>query len=57
MWCSTSKGGTKHEMVFWDVHDPARTIIVSLEHERHKKLIIDVVDPEATAAQLRAARG
>jgi hypothetical protein len=41
--------------VFWDVTDLSRTIIVSLEHERYKKLIIEVDDPEATAAMLRAA--
>ena len=33
------------ELVFWDVHDPANTIIVSLAHERYKKLIMEVVDP------------
>jgi hypothetical protein len=44
-----------HELVFWDVIDLSRTIIVSLEHERYKKLIIEVDDPAATAAMLRAA--
>jgi hypothetical protein len=43
------------ELVFWDVHDPARTVIVSLEHERYKKLIIEVSDVEGTVARLRAA--
>ena len=43
------------ELVFWDVHDPARTIIVSLDHEHYKKLIVEVADPPATLAQLRAA--
>jgi hypothetical protein len=43
------------EMVFWDVHDPARTVIVSLVHERYKKLIIEVPDPSSTIAELRAA--
>ncbi len=43
------------ELVFWDVRDPAATIIVSLDHERYKKLIIEVNDPEAVAARLRAA--
>jgi hypothetical protein len=43
------------EVVFWDVHNPARTIIVSLDHERYKKLIIEVADPDATTLQLRAA--
>src|SRR5258708_2576147 len=26
------------ELVFWDVHDPANTVIISLAHERYKKL-------------------
>lgn len=45
----------RQELVFWDVRDPARTIIVSLDHERYKKLILEVADPLATVAQLRAA--
>src|SRR5439155_9530836 len=43
--------GTFHyhgELVFWDVRDPAKTIIVSLDHERYKKLIVEVADPDAT---------
>lgn len=44
------------ELVFWDVHDTTKTIIVSLEHERYKKLIVEVSDPEATAAMLKSAR-
>jgi hypothetical protein len=43
------------ELVFWDVRDPARTVIVSLEHERYKKLIIEVSDVAGTVARLRAA--
>ena len=42
------------EIVFWDVLDPARTVIVSLEHERYKKLIIEVEDVAATVARLRS---
>ena len=43
------------ELVFWDVFDPARTVIVSLDHERYKKLIIEVPDVAATVARLRDA--
>jgi hypothetical protein len=42
------------EMVFWDVHDPARTIIISLEDETYRKLIIEVEDPVRAVALLRA---
>jgi hypothetical protein len=45
------------ELVFWDVRDPAGTIIVSLDHELYKKLIIEVPDPQAAAARLRTASG
>ena len=45
------------ELVFWDVRDPAQTIIVSLDHEHYKKLIVEVADPIATAALLRSASG
>ena len=45
------------EMVFWDVHDTTHTIIVSLDHERYKKLIVEVADPQSTAATLNAAAG
>jgi hypothetical protein len=43
------------ELVFWDVRQPANTIIVSLDHERYRKLIIEVEDPSATVARLRDA--
>jgi hypothetical protein len=43
------------ELVFWDVIDPEKTIIVSLNHERYEKLILEVADPEAVVARLRAA--
>ena len=43
------------ELVFWDVHDTTKTVIVSLDHERYKKLIIEVADPQATASMLNAA--
>ena len=43
------------EVVFWDVRHPANTIIVSLNHERYRKLIIEVNDPSAVVAQLQRA--
>ena len=43
------------ELVFWDVLDTTKTIIVSLEHERYKKLIIEVADPGTTAAMIETA--
>jgi hypothetical protein len=44
------------ELVFWDVRSLERTVIVSLDHERYKKLIIEVADPEAVVALLNRAQ-
>jgi hypothetical protein len=44
------------ELVFWDVRSPEWTVIVSLDHERYKKLIIEVADPEAVVASLNRAK-
>ena len=34
------------ELVFYDVHDPDKTIVLELDHERYKKLIVEVDDPQ-----------
>ena len=46
--------------VFFDVHDPERTIAIDLADESYKRLIVQVDDddtPEATAERIRAALG
>jgi hypothetical protein len=43
------------EHAFWDVHDPDRTIVVELDHERFAKLVLEVEDPQATVAAINAA--
>lgn len=35
------------DFVFWDVHDPEKTIVIELEHEHFAKLIIEVAEPAA----------
>lgn len=45
------------ELVFWDVHEPAKTIVVELDHERYKKLIIEVADPEREVEKIRGCIG
>lgn len=42
-------------LVFWDVHDPARAIVVALAHQKYKKLVVEVEDPQGTALRLRQA--
>jgi hypothetical protein len=44
------------ELVFWDVHDPANTVVVSLVHEHYRKLILEVASPAATVSLLNSAR-
>src|SRR5580658_7483581 len=34
--------------VFFDVRDPEKTIVLELDHERYKRLVIEVADPAAT---------
>ena len=42
------------DFVFWDVHDPEKTIVIELEHEHFAKLIIEVAEP-ARAVRLLAS--
>lgn len=43
------------EHAFWDVHDPGRTVVIELDHERFAKLVLEVEDPQATVAAINAA--
>ena len=44
-------------MVFYDVHDPEGTIVLELDHERYKRLIVEVEEPEKTAAMISRQLG
>ena len=33
--------------VFWDVHDPNKTIVIDLHDERYNELVVEVDDPQA----------
>ena len=39
--------------LFWDVHDPQRTVVVELAHENYDELVIEVADPAAAVSLLR----
>jgi hypothetical protein len=43
--------------VFFDVHDPERTIVIDLDHEHYKRLVIEVENPAETVRLLQAAIG
>ncbi len=40
--------------IFWDVHDPEKTIVIDLRHERYAKLIVVVESPAETVAAISA---
>jgi hypothetical protein len=41
--------------VFYDVHHPERTIVLELEHEHYKRLVVEVADPAAAVANIEGA--
>jgi hypothetical protein len=43
------------EFVFYDVHDPERTVVIDLEHEHYKRLVIEVERPDEVVRTLRNA--
>jgi hypothetical protein len=42
-------------IVFYDVHDPEQTIVLELEHETYKRLIVEVEDPQKTRTIIEKA--
>jgi len=42
------------QRVFWDVHDPTKSIIVELHDERLAELIVEVNDPLFAVEQIKA---
>ena len=52
------KAGTFYQdggLVFWDISNPAHTIVVELDHERYQKLVIEVADPQAAVTLINDA--
>ena len=41
-------------LVFWDVRHPDRTIVIELEHEHYRKLIVEVEDPDQAVRQINS---
>ena len=41
--------------VFYDVHDPERTVVIELDHEHYQRLVIEVASPAHVVETLRAA--
>jgi hypothetical protein len=41
--------------VFWDVHNPEKTIVIDLHDERYSELVVEVADPEAAVKLIQSA--
>lgn len=41
--------------VFWDVHNPEKTIVIDLHDERYNQLIVEVTDPQAAVRLIQNA--
>ena len=41
--------------VFYDVHDPEHTIVIELDHEHYRRLVVEVADPAAAVRLLEDA--
>lgn len=41
--------------VFFDVEDPERTIVIELEDDEYRRLVVEVADPPATIRMLQTA--
>lgn len=46
---------TDGDRVFWDVHDPAKAVVIELSGQRYARLVIEVADPAATVALVERA--
>ncbi|RKE22573.1 hypothetical protein [Streptomyces sp. TLI_171] len=43
------------ELVFWDVKNPAKAVVIELADERYARLIVEVDDPRAAVALVEQA--
>jgi len=48
---------THGELVFWDVHDRRKALVIDLHDEKYARLVIQVGNPPVTAGMIRAAIG
>lgn len=42
-------------VVFYDVHDPERTIVIELDHEHYDRMVVEVEEPEIEAGKVGKA--
>jgi hypothetical protein len=41
--------------VFYDVHDPERTVVIELDHEHYQRIVTEVANPADVVQTLRSA--
>ncbi|HVB54482.1 MAG TPA: hypothetical protein VNF24_09880 [Candidatus Acidoferrales bacterium] len=41
--------------MFWDVHRPGHAIVITLQHEHYRALVVDVDDPDAAVQEISQA--
>jgi hypothetical protein len=46
-----------HEWSFWNIRSGKNVVVIELESERHKQLILDVDDPERVVEMVKRAMG
>jgi hypothetical protein len=39
--------------IFWDVHNPANTVVITLRDERYDELVVEVSDPPAALKMIQ----
>ena len=52
--------GTFHQegdRIFWDVRDPSKAIVIELEDERFRRLVVEVENPRATVSEINQSAG
>ena len=42
-------------VVFYDVHDPRRTLVIELDHEHYDRMVVEVADPEKERDKIEKA--
>lgn len=40
---------------FWDVHRPGHAIVLTLQHEHYRELVVDVEDPQQAVQDIKGA--
>jgi hypothetical protein len=43
------------QLMFWDIHDPDRTVVISLADEDYSQLVIEVENPTQTVEAINSA--